>query len=497
VTYALTWLPEVLENAGLKVAETTDWRTRGRGDITAVKGVICHHTATVAPGNMPTLNTLINGRSDLSGPLCQLGLGRDGTFYVVAAGKAHHAGTGDWHGITQNMGNEQTIGIEAENSGLDNDPWPDVQMDAYRRGVAAILTYIGAGPQMVCGHKEYAPGRKDDPSLDMALFRTEVGRLMAGQAAPPPIASIDSTGRATLRRGMRGDAVAALQKQLGIAADGVFGPGTESALRVWQNHHGLVGDGIAGPCTLAMLDSEPRTAALIPVAHAAPDAGVPAQIDTALLRIAFPLNTADQLALWVTPLHDACARYDIATPFSLSGFLANISAESRDLTRLSENLNYSVQGLLDTFGPNRISPDDAKRLGRKPDEGALPVERMRAIANLVYGGAWGRANLGNTDPDDGWTFRGYGPIQITGRGNFSGFATAVGIAPEDAPAIVRTPAGGALSAAWFWNSRDLNTIAAKDDIAAMRAAVNPARLGLQTTTACYARLKAELARRGV
>ena len=71
-----------------------------------------------------------------------LGIGRDGTYYVIAAGRCNHAGKGSWKGVT--TGNSSFIGIEAENTGLSNDtPWPDVQMDAYRRGVAAILKHIG------------------------------------------------------------------------------------------------------------------------------------------------------------------------------------------------------------------------------------------------------------------------------------------------------------------------------------------------------------------
>ena len=68
---------------------------------------------------MPSLDTLIQGRSDLPGPLAQLGLGRDGTYYVIAAGKCNHAGAGSWKGVTS--GNTDFIGIEAENTGLSND----------------------------------------------------------------------------------------------------------------------------------------------------------------------------------------------------------------------------------------------------------------------------------------------------------------------------------------------------------------------------------------
>jgi hypothetical protein len=257
MTFSLTWLPEVLEAAGLKVAEAPGWRTRGAGgrDIGTVRGVICHHTATArkAPGNMPTLNMLMHGRSDLPGPLCQLGLGRDGTWYVVAAGRANHAGAGSWEGVT--TGNSSFIGVEAENSGLPDEPWPDVQMDAYQRGVAALLAKIGAGSNMVCGHKEYAPKRKTDPSFDMPAFRREVADLLQGKTpSRPPIPAIDAKARRTIRRGDRGDDVKQAQAKLKLKADGVFGADTEARMRAFQRAKGLVGDGIVGPKTWEALD---------------------------------------------------------------------------------------------------------------------------------------------------------------------------------------------------------------------------------------------------
>lgn len=179
MVYSLTWLPQVLRGAGLKVEEVTGWQSRGRAEMGAVKGIICHHTAGPKTGNAPSLNIVVNGRSDLPGPLSQLVLGRDGTFYVVAAGRTNHAGAGVWERITD--GNGSFIGIEAENTGLSNDsPWPEVQMDAYAKGVAAILKHIGAKPVMAAGHKEYAlpKGRKPDPSFDMPAFRARVAAHM-------------------------------------------------------------------------------------------------------------------------------------------------------------------------------------------------------------------------------------------------------------------------------------------------------------------------------
>src|SRR6202795_2411225 len=110
MTFSLTWLPDVLKGAGLKFALVDGWGTRGHGDVGRTLGVLCHHTAGPRHGNMPSLNTVTKGRSDLAGPLAQLGLGRDGTYYVVAAGKCNHAGAGSWMGIT--TGNTSFIGIE-------------------------------------------------------------------------------------------------------------------------------------------------------------------------------------------------------------------------------------------------------------------------------------------------------------------------------------------------------------------------------------------------
>jgi peptidoglycan hydrolase-like protein with peptidoglycan-binding domain len=44
-----------------------------------------------------------------------------------------------------------------------------------------------------------------------------------------------------------------MQAELGLEADGVFGSGTESAVKKWQAANGLAADGIVGPKTLAKL----------------------------------------------------------------------------------------------------------------------------------------------------------------------------------------------------------------------------------------------------
>jgi peptidoglycan hydrolase-like protein with peptidoglycan-binding domain len=262
---SLTWLADALRNAGLKVAEVDGWKDRGRGDVGEILGVVCHDTAGPITGNMPSLHTLINGRPDLAGPLSQLGLGRDGTFYVIAAGRCNHAGAGTWEGSSK--GNTNFIGIEAENTGGANDfPWPDVQMDAYARGVAAILKHIGKGADACAGHKEYATphGRKQDPSFDMDLFRKSITAILSGNAPPPniipaaePASPAGAPGRPTLRRGANNDLVKVVQSKVGVAQDGDFGAKTEAAVREFQRKHGLAPDGIVGPKTWAAIDAAP------------------------------------------------------------------------------------------------------------------------------------------------------------------------------------------------------------------------------------------------
>lgn len=194
MSFSLIWLPKVLHDYGLKVELVNGWQTRGHGDVGKIKGILCHHTAGALKGNAPSLNVVTNGRPDLPGPLSQLLLGRDGTYYIVAAGLAYHAGRGSYQGITS--GNSSFIGIEAENTGLANDnPWPAVQMAAYAKGVAALLHHIGAQPIMAPGHLEYAlpTGRKSDPSFSvgdrkmriaaMESFRVTVGKIMAEHEA--------------------------------------------------------------------------------------------------------------------------------------------------------------------------------------------------------------------------------------------------------------------------------------------------------------------------
>jgi hypothetical protein len=152
--------------------EIAGWRTRGHGPMRVVEGVVGHHTATAAsaPGDYPSLGIVTNGRSDLAGPLAGLGLGRDGTVYVIAAGLCYHAGASKWAGYVDL--NDEYIGIEAESSG--HGDWTPAQRDCYPKLVAALLKYMSRGVDRYAGHKDVCVpiGRKPDPvGIDTGWMR--------------------------------------------------------------------------------------------------------------------------------------------------------------------------------------------------------------------------------------------------------------------------------------------------------------------------------------
>jgi putative chitinase len=165
----------------------------------------------------------------------------------------------------------------------------------------------------------------------------------------------------------------------------------------------------------------------------------------------------------------------------LAHWLGQMYVESAGFAVMSESLNYSVEGLLRTFGRHRISAADCERYGRKPGQPA----NQEALANILYGGAWGAANLGNTEPGDGWRFRGSGFKQITGRAN----TIASGFSPDE----LRTdPAKSAKAAAEFFVRAGCVTPAQKDDVEAVTRKVNGGTNGLADRITRTAQAKALL-----
>lgn len=210
-------------------------------------------------------------------------------------------------------------------------------------------------------------------------------------------------------------------------------------------------------------------------------------ISTPLLKVVATGRADADLQAWVEPLREACTKAEINTIRRVASFLANIAVESGFKPR-SENLNYSVDGLLKTFGRHRISLGDCQRYGRA---GARAADQ-EAIANCVYGGDWGRVNLGNTSPTDGWVMRGVGPLQVTGRANMEAFAKFVGKPLTEALSYARTLDGGIMTAAWFWESHDVNRLADTPGVADEVHRINGGENGLAQRSANFNALVAQM-----
>jgi putative chitinase len=192
-----------------------------------------------------------------------------------------------------------------------------------------------------------------------------------------------------------------------------------------------------------------------------------------------PLNKANFIAGLLVFI---CPKYGIDTADKFHEFIANVLHESGGFNILSESLNYSIKGLLETFSRKRISEQDCKRLGRTPARAAEQAQ----IAWALYGGDWGRANLGNNKPNDGWIFRGAGPIQITGRENITRFANyynklnSTAYTPEEMADLLKRDIGvGIHSACWiFAISMNLINDAVNDNMAVIVKRINGGTIGM-------------------
>ena len=173
--------------------------------------------------------------------------------------------------------------------------------------------------------------------------------------------------------------------------------------------------------------------------------------------------------------------YGLTTRNRIAGFMAQAGHESGDFKTLQENLNYSESALLKTFS-RYFTKETAKQFARKPE----------MIANRVYDDANRTNKLGNTQPGDGWRFRGRGLIQLTGRWNYEKFGRAIGKTAEEAAVYMESKRGAMESALWFWKTNNLNRFADADDIQGMSRAVNGGDNGMSDRVSRYSRNKTAL-----
>ena len=255
-----------------------------------------------------------------------------------------------------------------------------------------------------------------------------------------------------LKNGSKGGDVKKLQEKLGLTVDGSFGPGTEKAVKEWQSKNGLTVDGIitsANKSWSMMFDSTPVSNLVIP----------PSEFKLENLKGHIPDSVIAQIP-------ETAAKFNITNSLRLAHFLAQCGHESGSFKAVSENLNYSADGLKKIFG--KYFPGDSTSYARNPEK----------IASKVYANRMGN---GDEASKEGFKFRGRGYIQLTGKSNYAGFTKFIGEDCVANPDLVATKYPLS-SAAFFFDSNKLWSICDKgaDDatVTAVTKRVNGGTIGL-------------------
>lgn len=147
----------------------------------------------------------------------------------------------------------------------------------------------------------------------------------------------------------------------------------------------------------------------------------------------------------------------------ISYFCAQLGHESGGLSRLEENLNYSAAQMQKVWPSRFPTKADAQKFVGKP----------RELANYVYGG-----RLGNTDPNDGWLYRGRGYIQLTGKENYRKFGQLLDLPLERNPDLATDPVVAMRIAVEYWKKIGGNRYADRDDFTGLTRAINGGTVGM-------------------
>ena len=257
-----------------------------------------------------------------------------------------------------------------------------------------------------------------------------------------------------LKNGSKGEDVKQLQTLLGLSADGSFGPMTETKVKEWQAKNGLAADGIVGDGTWGKMFGATAASTSAPVVIP------PSAFKLAALKGHIPDAVIAQIP-------DTAAKFNITNPLRLAHFLAQCGHESGGFKSISENLNYSVDGLKRIFG--KYFPGDlANSYTKQPEK----------IASRVYGSRMGN---GDESTGEGYKYRGRGYIQLTGKSNYTGFAKFIGEDTVANPDLVASKYPLA-SAAFFFDSNKLWSICDKGadeaTVTAVTKRVNGGTIGL-------------------
>ena len=193
--------------------------------------------------------------------------------------------------------------------------------------------------------------------------------------------------------------------------------------------------------------------------------------------------------VWLPYFNSIPKNFGIDTPLRMAAFLAQVGHESGGLTLLEENLNYSAEGLANTF-PKRYARKLQNGLYAKNSVGRyLPTDLAMKIARkpvLIASNTYAdRMGNGSVESQEGWKYRGRGLIALTGKSNYAELTLNTGIDFVSNPDLLKEPAYALTSACFFWKNNNLNMFADKKDILSLSKAINGGIIGLAHRKALY------------
>ena len=178
----------------------------------------------------------------------------------------------------------------------------------------------------------------------------------------------------------------------------------------------------------------------------------------------------------------AFAAAEITTPLRLAHFLAQALHETGRGSVLFESLYYTTATrLLAIFGVGNHSA------AIRPDEVDSLLRNEPALAERVYGLGNPRkaAELGNTEPGDGYRYRGGGLLQTTGRSNYGRMGAKAGADFEATPNLIVDPAYALAPALNEWQEGRLNDAADRNDLHRITLVINGGLNGLAGRQALF------------
>ncbi len=186
------------------------------------------------------------------------------------------------------------------------------------------------------------------------------------------------------------------------------------------------------------------------------------QVTSAQLTQFAPSLTAGAASDLAVAVNAAMARFGIdQSPRRVRYFMAQSSYETQGYTSWSEDLNYTTASRLCEVWPSRFTLNQFECTASGPYLATDYTNNPQKLANLTYAN---RDGNGDAASGDGWNFRGRGAFQLTGRGNYAAYDSAVYGDGHivAAPDLVAQPTDAMLSAGWFWSKNGLNAQADAD-----------------------------------